>query len=606
MPASPMRRHFYASSLALSAALVWVSAPAAAEVKASARTDPDLVVSTGRAEGMVTVRHSLRRTPPRPSLRRKPAKETASSVAHFAFASPRAKRYQCSLDHRRFVACASPIRYKRLGEGVHHFAVRALNAARRRSKNTAYAWKIDRTAPHPPWFITVPESLTRTTSASFEFASDPGATFTCSVDGGPFAPCASPVALAGPLADGQHNLAVKSSDPLGNQSAATVQAWTVDTQPPPAPRLAGHPGDHTHERHATFSFIGEPEPGITWLCSLDGGPVAQCARPQHYRGPLAEGTHTFVAVARDLVGNEARTTFTWWAGFDLGVFASSNPSGVTAFRDWLRRPITRVLDYFTFQTWAEIEEPVQISGWQGRGYQMVYSVPMLPQSGGTLAQGAAGQHNIHFRRLAQRLVAAGQGNAVIRLGWEFNGFWYPWTAMNDPNSFILYWRQIVSTMRATPGAKFTFDWCTVLGPASIAADRAYPGDAYVDVIGMSVFDQDWYPGWQDPVLRWGNLLTLPFGLQWQRGFAQARGKQIAVDEWAVTIRPDGHGGGDNPYYIERMFEWLNAPDVLPDGRPRVAWGLYFESQSSESEHRLLSGRFPLAAQRMRLLFGNVY
>ena len=69
------------------------------------------------------------------------------------------------------------------------------------------------------------------------------------------------------------------------------------------------------------------------------------------------------------------------------------------------------------------------------------------------------------------------------------------------------------------------------------------------VIGISAFDQDWYPGWQDPVTRWRNLLTLPFGLQWQRDFAQAHGKRIAVDEWAASIRTDGHGGGDNPYYI---------------------------------------------------------
>lgn len=596
-----MRRHLYASSLALSAVLVWASASASAAVKASARAKPDLVVSSVTTAGSL---HSLRRRPRRPSLRRKPAKVTASSVARFAFSSPGARRYQCSLDHRRFVACGSPTRYKGLGEGAHVFAVRALNAARRSSKKTAYSWKIDRTAPHPPWFVTVPESPTRTTSASFEFASDPGATFTCSVDGAPFAHCASPAALAGPFVDGQHTLAVKSRDALGNQSAATLRAWTVDTQPPPAPTLAGHPDDRTNARHATFSLLGEPELGVTWLCRLDGGSVAQCARPHHYPGPVAEGSHTFAAVARDLAGNEARTTFTWWAGFDLGVFAGSNPAGVTAFRDWLRRPIARVLEYFTFQTWADIEEPVQISTWQGRGYQMVYSVPMLPQSGATLEQGATGQYNGHFRRLSERLVAAGQGSAVIRLGWEFNGFWYPWTAMSDPDSFILYWRQIVSTMRATPGANFTFDWCTVLGPASIAADRAYPGDAYVDVIGISAFDQDWYPGWQDPVTRWRNLLTLPFGLQWQRDFAQAHGKRIAVDEWAVSIRTDGHGGGDNPYYIDRMFEWLNAADFLPDGRPRVAWGLYFESESSDSEHRLLSGRFPLAAQRMRVLFGT--
>ncbi len=549
-----------------------------------------------------------RTAPPRPSLTEQPAKVTASSVARFAFSSPGAATYRCSLDDGAFVACGSPTRYEGLAEGAHHFTVRALSAAGRRSGQTAYPWEIDRTPPHAPWFITVPESPARTTSAYFEFASEPGATFTCSVDGAPFAHCASPVFLAGPLGDGQHTLAVKSRDALGNQTPATARAWTVDTQAPPAPRLVGHPDNPTNLRRATFSFLGEPEPGVTWLCRLDGGSTAQCARPQHYPGPLAEGTHSFAAVARDLAGNESRTTFTWelGLGFDLGVFSGSNPAGVTAFGDWLHRPIRRVLEYFTFQTWAEIENPAQISTWQGRGYQMVYSVPMLPQSGATLAQGATGLYNVHFRRLAERLVATGQRSVVIRLGWEFNGFWYPWTAMNDPNSFILYWRQIVNTMRATPGANFTFDWCTVFGPASIDADRAYPGDAYVDVIGTSAFDQDWYPGWEDPITRWRNFITLPFGLQWQRDFARAHGKRIAFDEWALTIRTDGdHGGGDNPYYIERMFDWLNAVDDLQDGRPRVAWGLYFESESSEAEHRLLSGRFPLGAERMRALFGNV-
>jgi hypothetical protein len=62
---------------------------------------------------------------------------------------------------------------------------------------------------------------------------------------------------------------------------------------------------------------------------------------------------------------------------------------------------------------------------------------MLPASGATLVEGAKGSYNATFARLAQRFVDHGQDNAIIRLGWEFNGNWYSWSDINDPQSFSL-------------------------------------------------------------------------------------------------------------------------------------------------------------------------
>ena len=93
--------------------------------------------------------------------------------------------------------------------------------------------------------------------------------------------------------------------------------------------------------------------------------------------------------------------------------------------------------------------------------------------GGSLRQGASGAYDQHFRQLAADLVAKGQGNAILRLGWEFNGDWYPWKAETDPAAFAEYWRRIHGVMRSVPGAQgLRFDWNPAIGPKSGWTDGA--------------------------------------------------------------------------------------------------------------------------------------
>jgi hypothetical protein len=62
---------------------------------------------------------------------------------------------------------------------------------------------------------------------------------------------------------------------------------------------------------ATFTFVAD-ETGSTFQCSLDGAAYATCTSPKSYAG-LADGTHTFSVVARDLAGNNdpSPATLTW-------------------------------------------------------------------------------------------------------------------------------------------------------------------------------------------------------------------------------------------------------------------------------------------------------
>ena len=282
---------------------------------------------------------------------------------------------------------------------------------------------------------------------------------------------------------------------------------------------------------------------------------------------------------------------------ELGVYrGGGNTAGVAEFENWLGRPVTVAVDFLAQAKWSDIAAPTWwASRWGATPYRVVYSVPMLPDSGGTLQQGAAGAYNTYFSQLAQTLAAHGESDAVIRIGWEFNGSWMKWNAGPDPAAFIAYWRQIVETMRAVPGSRFSFDWCPNRGQGSVAPERAYPGDAYVDYIGLDSYDTGWAAGWQDPVKRWDAMLAEAYGLRWHKQFAAQHGKQMSYPEWGLWIRDDGHGGGDNPYYIQKMREWIDANDV--------AYHSYFEYDAPDGEHRLMTGQFPQGAAAFRALFG---
>jgi hypothetical protein len=282
----------------------------------------------------------------------------------------------------------------------------------------------------------------------------------------------------------------------------------------------------------------------------------------------------------------------------LGVYRGGGAADqVAGFERWNGgQRAAYALEFLPMDGWASIERPAWLaSRWRGAPQRVVYSVPLLPRSGGSLAQGATGAYDGHFAAMARTLVAHGQGHASLRLGWEFNGDWFPWAAGRNPAAFVAYWRRVVTAIRGVPGAAFTIDWAPNLGRGAIAPDRVYPGDAYVDVIGLDAYDQDWSPAFRDPIARWRSLMDQPYGLAWHRDFAAAHGKPMSFPEWGMIDRYDGHGGGDDPYYVRQMHDWIAAN--------RVAYHCYFEFDTDQGRHRMTTGRFPAGAAEYRRLFG---
>jgi hypothetical protein len=289
-----------------------------------------------------------------------------------------------------------------------------------------------------------------------------------------------------------------------------------------------------------------------------------------------------------------RTPSVWPSGHGVYVGAAA-PDDVVEFERWGGAQVGCIADFLSSDNWDDISNPVWwITRWtaSSASHHLVLSVPLLPNSGADLRTGAEGRYDQYFRTLATLLVREGFPDTTIRLGWEFNDGTFPWavhpgggpngTASSD--DFIRYWRHVVSAMRSVAGSRFTFDWTVNNGYSVVPAEQAYPGDGFVDIVGIDAYDQVWGPnGAQvaDPPQRWRSISNGLHNLNWWAAFARRHRKAVGLPEWGVIS--GGHGGGDNPYYVNQMLTWSKENHVV--------YEIYFDSGQS----RISSGAFPNAA-----------
>jgi len=270
-----------------------------------------------------------------------------------------------------------------------------------------------------------------------------------------------------------------------------------------------------------------------------------------------------------------------------------DPGSVATFADRTGTKPSLASDYLpSSKGWSAMTDADKLATfvgpWQGSGYRLVLGVPMIPTDHGSpvgsLSGGASGAHDEQFKTLARTLVGYGQGNALLRLGWEFNASWYPW-AVSDPQSaaqYAAYFRHIVTAMRSISGASFRFVWNPTPGSSPVDLSLAYPGDAYVDYVGLDVYDQVWDVA-QDPTDAWRYYVTENFGLRWLSSFADAHHRPLAIPEWGLAIRSDGHGLADDPTFVADMGTWLTTH--------HAAFASYFDLNAPDGEHDILDGHF---------------
>lgn len=320
-------------------------------------------------------------------------------------------------------------------------------------------------------------------------------------------------------------------------------------------------------------------------------------RGRRRRRPSA-ATAVAAALAAFLAGIPAPPTRAEVVAPSWGVYQGAGCDGVRRLEQFEQWSGIRPDHGLEFLSWDALERTSRWSMrcWSDAGMRtMTYSLPMLPADGSaTLADGAAGRFDELFARFGAALVEEGFPDAIIRIGWEFNGDWYPWAAAKDPESWKAYWRRIVTVMREVPGARFRFDWNPAGGWHAFDPEQAWPGADYVDIIGLDFYNSANNPH-STPEQRWQARMNAPTGLTWHREFARRHDKPMSFPEWGTGQRPDGTGGGDDPYFIEQMAAWIAAHDVV--------YHHYWDYSAGDYDARLSDDSQPAAGAAFLRAFG---
>ncbi len=187
------------------------------------------------------------------------------------------------------------------------------------------------------------------------------------------------------------------------------------------------------------------------------------------------------------------------------------------------------------------------------------------------------------------------------------------------------------------------------------ATLCYPGDNYVDYVGIDAYDVEWgtykwtdqgvtaaYGSWSDTkqytvgdglehnrsvwkalinhtnvepgsngdtwqllanatelqalrVKAWDVIYNGHHGIKYWTDFAKNHSKPVIMNEWGVWAQT--HGGFDNDYYIEQMYNYLI------DDTNNVQIQSYFDVFAFDGDHRLRPvSQFPHASQKFWELF----
>lgn len=182
-----------------------------------------------------------------------------------------------------------------------------------------------------------------------------------------------------------------------------------------------------------------------------------------------------------------------------------------------------------------------------------------------------------------RQIAALHGEIMVRPLWEMNGDWMSWNGQwasdpqttDGPAKYVTAWRRIYALFQAAGATNVVWVWAPSVHDVPSASwnhwTNYYPGDAYVDWIGIDGYNR----GTSEPASRWRSFESL-----FQPLYADyAAEKPIIVTEAASCEQ-----GGSKAQWFTDLGRVLptDFPDIQAFVYFDVAKGCGFQIDSSQT------------------------
>ena len=270
-------------------------------------------------------------------------------------------------------------------------------------------------------------------------------------------------------------------------------------------------------------------------------------------------------------------------GVNVGYALRSDETvaNVKAFEMLVGRQVDFVTDYGAQVAWREsVTSAVHaLRIWRevsvGSRRKMLWHQP-LTIKGTPLSDVVAGKHDPVFEVIATNIRNAGFYDAIINLGWDMNGEWPAWSATaTTKDAYIDAYRRVAGIFkRISPS--FRMCWSPARHTQALAPHDAYPGDAHVDLVGMTVhvvappLGPDMAEYFESNVIGHGAVPVAgrqPYALAWLAEFAKLHDKRIVIPELAVGVDipagqpPEAAPILDDDVIVTRLADWITQNDV---------------------------------------------
>lgn len=226
---------------------------------------------------------------------------------------------------------------------------------------------------------------------------------------------------------------------------------------------------------------------------------------------------------------------------------------------------------------------------------------------GTLQQIASGAHDDTYRGIAEAYRDAGYSTIDMRIGWEMNGDYMPWSMGNTSES-VGQWRaafaHVADVVHSVSGIKVNTVWNPNVGNNNkIDVRESYAGDDKVDIIGLDIYSpaykydssvsnsqyynnpsaSQYHPNGEDPA-QWGLAQTI--------AMAKAHGKPVGIGETGVGV-------GDNTDLPGTIADAFSA-----SGAPSLAFVNVWDVTTGEGDWHFTDGHNTAAGKAWAAAFGG--